>query len=114
MTYQTSLRPDASLLRGLPRLGGRLRRRALFRFPIEEYNRPLILCDLDFRAVVVDTFFVLPFLATQRATDENLRAFREIFLGKLAELFVEDHHAVPVGLLLLLASLILPALIGGN
>ena len=53
--------------------------------------------------------------ASAAAFEINLRALLEILLGDLAQPFVEDHHAVPLGLFLALAGgLVAPAFRGGD
>src|SRR5581483_2125216 len=54
---------------------------------------------------------ILPFARLQRAFEVNLRALLQILLGDAAEALVEDHNAVPLGLLAALAGiLVFPAL----
>ena len=54
--------------------------------------------------VFLDAGLVGPFAGLQLAFDVNLGALLQILLGDLAQAFVEDHHAVPLGLFLALAG----------
>src|SRR5690606_17784002 len=56
----------------------------------------------------------LPFAGLQRALDIDLGALLQILLGHLAETFVEDHHAVPLGLFLALAAALVAPGLGGR
>src|SRR5438876_1863108 len=60
--------------------------------------------------VFLDASLVGPFARLQLALDVNFGALLEILLGDLAEPFIEDDHAVPLGLFLALAGrLVAPA-----
>src|SRR5207253_1620455 len=63
----------------------------------------------DLGGVLVRAVLVLPLARLQAALDVDLRALLEVFARDLREL-AEEGHAVPLGLLLLLARLVLPRL----
>ena len=68
-----------------------------------------------FGGIAVLAGLILPFARLQRAFDVNLRAFLEILLGDLAQILVEDHDPVPLGLFTPLAGrLVLPVFRGGE
>src|SRR5208282_3531742 len=69
----------------------------------------------DFGRVAVIAALVLPLARLQLALEIDLRALLAILLGDLAEVLVEDHDVVPLGLLLALArGLVAPGLGGGG
>src|SRR3954454_25350552 len=69
----------------------------------------------DFGRVLFDTALVGPFAGLERTLDVNLGALFQILFGDLAEPFIEDHDAVPLGLFLALAGrLVAPRLRGGD
>ena len=69
----------------------------------------------DLGRVTLVAVFVRPFARLQRAFQVNLRALLEILLDDLAQTFVEDHHAMPLGFFLALAGgLVAPAFRGGH
>ncbi|SPP95351.1 protein of unknown function [Bradyrhizobium vignae] len=69
----------------------------------------------DLGRVLLDAALVRPFAGLQRALDVNLRALLQVLLGDLAEPFIEDHDAMPFGLFLALAGvLVAPGLRGGD
>src|SRR5690606_21638110 len=64
----------------------------------------------DLGGVAILAVLVLPLASAQRSLDVDLRAFAQVLARDLAEL-VEQHDRVPLGALLLIASLaILPLL----
>src|SRR5262245_12385662 len=68
----------------------------------------------DLGGVALLAFLVLPLARAQGPLDVDLRALLQVFARDLGEA-VEEHHAVPLGALLLLpARLVLPLLAGGN
>src|SRR6476661_75873 len=64
--------------------------------------------------VLLDAGLVGPFARLQLALDVNLGALLEILLGDLAEPFIEDDHAVPLGLFLALAGGLVAPAFGGR
>ena len=69
----------------------------------------------DLRRVAVVAGLVLPFAGLQLALDIDLRALLQVLLGDLGEVVVEDHDAMPLGLFLALAGiLVAPAFRGGD
>ena len=65
--------------------------------------------------ILLDPALVLPLARLQLALDVHLRALLQILLRHTPEVLVEDHHRVPLGLLLALArALVLPGLGRGN
>ena len=57
---------------------------------------------------------ILPFACLQRAFDVNLRALFQILLGDLAQVLIEDHDPVPLGLFLALAGRLVAPRIRGR
>src|SRR4051812_32777181 len=57
-----------------------------------------------FGRVFLGAVLVRPFAGLQLALNINLGALLQILLGHISEVFVEDHHPVPLGLFLLLAT----------
>src|ERR1700730_15896958 len=68
-----------------------------------------------FRGILLDAGLVGPFAGLQLALDVNLGALLQILLGDLAQAFVENHDAMPLGLFLALAGgLVAPVFRGGD
>src|SRR5690606_21112956 len=67
----------------------------------------------DFGGVFLHAALVGPFAGLQLALHVNLGALLQILLGHPGQILVEDHHGVPLRLLLALAArLVAPALRG--
>src|SRR5438552_7675582 len=64
--------------------------------------------------IFLDASLVGPFARLQLALDVNLGALLQILLGDLAEPFIEDDHAVPLGLFLALAGGLVAPAFGGR
>src|SRR6266404_1956554 len=64
--------------------------------------------------VLLDAGLVGPFARLQLSLDVNLGALLEVLLGHLAEPFIEDDHAVPLGLFLALAGRLVAPAFGGR
>src|SRR5262249_9927 len=68
----------------------------------------------DLGGVALLAFLVLPLARAQRSLDVDLRALLEVLARDLRQT-IEEHHAVPLGALLLLAArLVLPLVRGGD
>src|SRR3954451_12155551 len=71
--------------------------------------------DHDLGRILLLAGLVGPFAGLELARDIDLGALLEVLLGDAGDVLVEDHHPVPLGLLLALAGgLFLPALRGGE
>src|SRR5262245_6818022 len=82
---------------------------------VEHGELAAILLQHDFGRVAILAGLVLPFARLKLALDVNLRALLQILLGDAREVLVEDHHAVPLGLLAPLAGrLVAPVFAGGQ
>src|SRR5262249_3990011 len=82
---------------------------------VEHGEFAAVLLEHDFGRVAVLAGLVGPFARLKLALDVHLRALLQILLGDLGEVLVEDHHAVPFGLLAPLAGrLVAPVLAGGE
>src|SRR3954463_11538402 len=69
----------------------------------------------DLGRVLLNAALVGPFAGLERALEVNFGALLQILLGNLAEPFVEDHDAMPLGLFLALAGrLVAPGFRSGN
>src|SRR5215467_4423705 len=67
----------------------------------------------DLGRVALLAFLVLPLARAQRALDVDLRALLQVLARDLGEA-VEEHHAMPLGALLLLAARLVLPLVGGR
>ena len=81
---------------------------------IEHGQRRVEALQDDFGRIFVLTVLVLPLPGLERAFDINLRTLLQILLRDLAKPFIEDDDAMPLGLLLALASILVAPGIGGR
>jgi len=73
---------------------------AAFAAPIQHGQLAAIFLQHDFGRIFLHPVLVGVFAGLELAFDIDLRALLQILLGHLRKVLVEDHHAVPLGLLL--------------
>ena len=97
------------------RTSPRRRRRRAAAAGIEHGERRVEALQHHFGGVFLDAVLVGVFAGLQLALEIDFGALLQILLDDLAQPFIEDHHAVPLGLFLALAGrLVAPAFRGGD
>src|SRR5690349_4516746 len=106
--------------------GGRLRRPArarsadaspviVARLAVQHHQLAVVWSQHDFRRVSVVVVLVGPFAGLQLAADVNLAALSQILFRDADESLIPDHHAMPFGVFLALAAvLVFPAFRRGD
>src|SRR5262249_41607387 len=83
--------------------------------PVEDGELRIEVLQHHLGGVLVLARLILPFARLQLALEIDLRALLQILLGDPAKPLVEDHHAMPFGLLAALAGcLVAPGIRGGH